>query len=264
MPAVGLESGNIYRESDIFDAKTFLKMKAEPLHLAEDEDSLVLPVRLKSKPHFRLLSKYPKRVRVGAGEDNETHRKVIKFILKKLKACKQFAATTYVFEENQKHVQTIYLSPNSQDDLTTYSWWEEARIPISSAKYIQPDICGRNNGSFLPGRTNPGIVIEVIQTHYPEPSTFEHLLSLSQQNNLVLFYFVRVNHWGSKYSHVDTSNNKILAIRSGHWLSDGRFYVNDDEIVNSRNTIAEWYKELCVDYFDKVMADKNVAPPEGD
>jgi hypothetical protein len=79
-----------------------------------------------------------------------------------------------------------------------YEWWRKAsdcRIPFADERYIQPDICGRDVASFYPGAHNRSVIIEVIQTHYPEEETFFRLLQLSKQNRLVVFYFIALESY---------------------------------------------------------------------
>ncbi|USX27268.1 hypothetical protein NHH73_02905 [Oxalobacteraceae bacterium OTU3CINTB1] len=261
MPAIGQETGSTFLEADILNPVIFAKMRGEQLHDDVDANALVVPVRNKLKPHFRVLAKYPERSRTGKGESNETHTKAIDFLLRRLKSNTRVALTTYVFGESIE-VQTIYKTPKPTEEVPGYHWWSEARIPVDSTHYIQPDICGRGNADFMPNRRAPGIIIEVIQTHYPDEATFIHLLALSRRNFFVLFYFVRIDARGSKFSGVDSAIPGLLQIRSAYWLDNGVFFKNGEAMPGNGKPEAQWYREICALYFDKAMASKNQIPPK--
>lgn len=255
MSAIGSSTGNTYNEDEILKSPRFELMKEEVLHAPNEPETIVVPVRNKFKPHFRILSKAPQAKRVGSGESNPTHTKVIDFLLRSLRKRPQLQVMTLVFEEDRIEQQTICKVP-ARKTQKGYTWWSEARIRIDQNRYIQPDICGRSERDFLPLRDEPGVVIEVIQTHYPDEHTFGQLVALSERNFIVLFYFVAEDGWGSKFSSVELKEDGIVKIRSAYWLADGALFRNGELVKRAEMDDSKWYLHVKTRYFDAVMTAK--------
>jgi hypothetical protein len=237
-------------------------MKCEVLHLPGQPESVVVPVRKNSKPHFRLLSNQPQARRVGAVEDDDpTHQKVIKYLMRHLIERKTLRISTYVFDGEEREEQTIFKTPkgiNLQPSQSAdYKWWTEARIQIDSGRYIQPDICGRSNNAFSPLKSEKAVIIEVIQSHYPDEETFHALTTLSGQNFIVLFFFVAKDGWGSGYSRFDISEPGLAGIRCAYWLSDGEFFRNGECEKRTNETDKAWYQHIATRFFDSARAKKD-------
>jgi hypothetical protein len=262
MPAVGRDSGSRYLEDEILKPSCFEQMKGEVLHLLGQPESVVVPVRKNSKPHFRILSNQSQARRVGGVEDNDpTHQKVIKYLVERLNERKKLRISTYVFGGEDREEQTIFTTPKGADlqapQPTDYKWWTEARIQLDSVRYIQPDICGRSNSAFLPLKSEKAVIIEVIQSHYPDEETFHALTTLSKQNFIVLFFFVAKDGWGSAYSSFDMGDLSTVGIRCAYWLSNGEFFRNGECVSRDNKTDEAWYLHLATRFFDSARKKKD-------
>lgn len=265
MPAVGSDSGSEYLEHEILEPSRFEEMKGEVLHLPGQLESVVVPVRKNSKPHFRLLSIEPQARRVGAAEDSDpTHQKVINYLLEHLNKRKKLRISTYVFGGEERDEQTIFKNRggvNSQDPQAAgYKWWAEARIQLDASRYIQPDICGRSNSGFLPLKSKKAVIIEVIQSHYPDEETFHALTALSSRNFIVLFFFVAKDGWGSAYSRFDITVSDLVGVRCAYWLSNGEFFKNGECVKRGNRTDEAWYRHIATRHFDTAKKKKDEKP----
>lgn len=262
MSAVGLDSGTVYQDGDIMTPSCFEKMKGEVLHLLGQPESVVVPVRKKSKPHFRILSSAPQAKRVGKSEDSDpTHKKVINHLSKLFAARHQLQITTYVFGGEKREEQIIFKNHDSTKSQASQveprKWWTEARIPLDASRYIQPDLCGRSNTNFMPLKSEKSVIIEVIQSHYPDAETFHALTVLSSRNFLVLFYFVEKEGWGSGFSRFSTPALGLVSIRCTYWLSDGEFFKNGERVERHNENDDAWYLRISTRYFDSAKKKKD-------
>lgn len=257
MPAIGSITGNTYLEVEIFTQTRFEKMKTELLHAPGEPQTIVVPVRKTGSPHFRTLSSAPQDIRVGSSETNDTHTRAIRFLLKSLRARPQLQLMTFVFDGDKVEEQTICKVPMRTEE-NGYKWWTEARIRIDQNRFIQPDICGRSDRDFLPLADEAGIVIEVIQSHYPDEQTFQHLVALSARNYIVIFYFVSKDGWGSAYSSVDPDNGDVVKVRSSFWLANGELFRNAKLIAREGMDDRAWYLHVSTKHFDDVMKKKEL------
>lgn len=263
MPAIGSESEIEYFEHEILTQSRFEKMKAEVLHRPGEIDSVVVPVRNSTGPHFRLLSVEAPARRVGTNEQSDpTHAKVISYLVKLLTERKKFQISTYVFGGEQREEQTIFSGKsvvkneaNAREN--NFKWWTEARIQLDATRYIQPDICGRRNSSFLPLKGEKAVIIEVVQSHYPDEEAFHALTSLSNQNYIVLFYFAAKDGWGSGYSRFDTTVENLLGLRCAYWLSNGEFFKNGECVKRGSESETAWYRHIATKYFDSAKKKKD-------
>lgn len=266
MPAIGSDSGKEYLDHEILMQARFEEMKGEVLHLPGQPESVVVPVRNMNTPHFRVLSAEPLARRVGPNEDADpTHKKVINYLVKQLNLRTTLQVSTYVFEEKIRTEQIIFKAtarPGAPDpQVAAYKWWAEARIQLDVSRYIQPDICGRSNSDFLPLKGEKAVIIEVIQSHYPDVETFRALTELSGKNFIVLFFFAAKDGWGSDFSRFNVDVPGLMGIRCAYWLNNGKFFANGECRERADQTDEEWYVHISTRYFDsaKKRKDENTA-----
>lgn len=237
-------------------------MKAEPL--SNEEGALVVPVRNKTRPHFRRIGDATFRNRIGATEVDPTHKKVVSWLKKNLQA-NRLRVVTWVFDdiespESSKQAdheeQVIFFST----DATQYKWFSEneCRVAFEGGNYIVPDIAGRDSAVFFPSAGHESVIIEVVQTHYPDRDTFFRLLSLSSVGLLVIFYFVAPEKWSSKFNRCDIDkDNCIVELRPAYYLAQGHVYKNGREWNRRENQSDEsWYLYLESTYFKHAMENK--------
>jgi hypothetical protein len=226
-------------------------MKLEVLSDADDEGSIVVPVRRIHAPYFRRVARGAFRTRVGTSEQDETHKKCIDYLFGEL-SNQQFGLITYVFEGRN---QDIFILKKPSRDFS-YAWYKEARIPIGDGRYIQSDLCGRDVRTFSMGTKNPGVIIEVVQTHLPEREAFYALLESSRNNMFVGFYFISPGRKSSKFSSLYPKRNGI-DLRFAYYMLDGVFYENGEPIQRAEGlTDQEWYERLLAEQFAYAMARK--------
>ncbi|MDH2916062.1 MAG: hypothetical protein PXX77_04210, partial [Gallionella sp.] len=211
MPIAGLNSKRTYTEEQIFNGLIYAQMKAEPL--SNDEGDLVVPARNKKRPHFRRIGDATFRTLIGSTETGSTHKNVVSW-LKKSHQVNRVRVVTWVFEEietsdsskqNDHEEQVIFFS----DSPTQYRWFSEneCRIAFEGGNCIVPDIAGRDLTAFSPSAGHESIIVEVIQTHYPDQNTFFRLLSLSEVGYLVIFHFVAPGKSDSTFNRCKIENN---------------------------------------------------------
>lgn len=222
MTAVGKNSGKQYKDEDIFTSLYF-EMIGEPLHALGEPERIVIPVRRKDAPHFRDLSKGAREDIVGRRENDSAHEDCIDYLMQLLKN-RRIKLGTNVFVEDQMRPQIFFTAPASP----SYEWWRAAgdcRIPIGDGRLIVPDICGRNPQLFAASLESRSIIIEVVRTHSPEMETYFHLLKLSSQNHIVVFYFIPILKKSSKFNRYSFDSD-FITILPAYYMLDGQFYSN--------------------------------------
>lgn len=255
MPAVGQDSGTTYYENQINNPDVLARMKVEVLSNVGEPGSIVVPVRRADAPHFRRLAGGAFRVRVGTSEQDETHKRCISHLHAKLTG-QLVGVVTNVFEGGS--VDTYILVKPTRD--SSYIWYEEARIPLGGGRYIQSDLCGRDVTAFSMGTANPGIIIEVIQTHLPERDTFYALLNISKAHVFVGFYFIGPGRMVSKFNSV-LGSDEAMHLRFAYYLLDGVFYENGQPVRRDDKVDDEtWYQQLLAKPFAYAMAHKSDKP----
>ena len=152
-----------------------------------------------------------------------------------------------------------------------YRWWSDAggtRIAVGYGRYIQPDLCGRlaQSDAFNASLKWPSLIVEVIDTHYPEENTFYELLKLSTQNHVVVLHFIRAPHFSSYWSQLETPDNRHPVLRAVHLLIDGNVVINGDPLSDEkappqdRAKFSSWYVNFAVNIFKPAVSVKNDPP----
>jgi hypothetical protein len=265
MPAIG-ESGTEYVERDICEPDKYIEMQRDTLWLP-DHSAQVFPVRHPTSPHFRRFRSDVYRVRVGRKERSEAHAKCIAFLIRNLKA-NAFQLSTPTFTDGVR-------SPDGQVFLKakkdTYDWWSDSkgtRIPIGNGRYIQPDLCGRRRipDAFHATLKWPNVIVEVIDTHYPEQETLFELLKLSTQNFVVMLHFIRGPSFSSYYSRLEVDDDRglvklrdVLLLIDGEVLMNGTARADKVRLTNSAD-FALWYTAFEADVLLNVMRTKDRPP----
>lgn len=248
------------------------------LHLVDEFGQTVIPVLHPKTPHFRVLGGKSAR-ELEAVSDRESHKDAIDYLVKWLNDSHldEFRFTTYVFQgqgdsptseeeaalkgdgETSSWEEQVILAIKTPSE---YVWFEEskARIPFDDNRYIQPDIAGMPNGQLRPTWSSPGIIIEVIRTHWPEEKTFERLRRLSKCAYLVIFWFIPEKNVESQLNRFwkDASTGKF---RCAAYLFDGKLFVNGFEVGLSNKSNFDRHGSAVLRVFDPFQ--KRARPPRG-
>ncbi|WP_287881876.1 hypothetical protein [Aquitalea sp.] len=263
MPTVtGLYSRRPYSEAQILDGRVYPQMKAEPL--ANEDGALVVPVRNKNRPHFRRLGDASFRTRVGTTENDPTHKKVVSWLRGTLQENK-LKIITKVFDDETPRAsgeganyeeQVIFLL----EEPARYRWFTESecRVAFDGGSYIEPDIAGRDTTVFFPRVGHESVIIEVIQTHYPDFGTFFRLLSLSSLGHIVVLYFVAPDQLDSRYNRYRIDDKvATMELRPAYYLAQGHVFKNGREwIRRAGQSDKDWYAYLETSYFRVAMEGK--------
>lgn len=266
MPAMG-QSGRKYQDSDILVKSEYDLMKEDVLWSVGAVKEQVFPVRHPTSPHFR-------RFRVGAcihlvdaqKQRSVTHMKCIEFMLKHVRGA-GIRLSTPTFENGLRDANGQVLLDVPEGN---YSWWSDTsgtRIPVGYGRYIQPDLCGRvtTGDAFAPTLRFPNLIIEIIDTHYPEEGTLYELIKLSTQNHVVALYFIKAPGFSSYWSQLETPLKKRPTIRAVHLLVDGSLVLNGIphpiEPPTDRKQFSNWYVNTAKPLLDDAIARKNRPHP---
>jgi len=245
--AIGQYTKNEYLESDILTPR-YGAMSSEPLRLKDTKEQ-VIAVRRHGAPHFRRIAPnaYRHRIRDRA-EPDPRHNHCIDFLLRRLNDERgHFTICTPTFDDDgtrDPDGQTFVRSAKTG----RYRWWSDSkgtRIPVGLGRYIQPDLCGQpvEPKNFHAHSSAPNVIIEVIQSHYPEKATMLELLRLSEKNHLVVFIFMGERHYGSRYSRIETDEDAfkmnlrpVIVLLGGNSVQNGvpyksvpRLYSHDED-----------------------------------
>jgi hypothetical protein len=224
--AIGVQSKRLYQASEIDDHARYAEMTAEPL--VDANDTPLAAVRKKGSPHFRRLDKGTPLRQLGKAERSDRHKKTIDVILKGLQICgRDISIFTNVFDEDDgknPSEQTLFALGTSSD----FRWYSENSIIFDDFTYIQPDISGKDISRMAPTRGRPGVIIEVIDTHFPEPETFEKLMALSRSSYHVYFLVMGaypVDHAQKMYKY-PIRNDVPFRMRTAWALLNGELVRN--------------------------------------
>lgn len=257
MPAIGRYTGREYSEPDILVPARYLEMLDEPLTKKETKE-LVVPVRRRDAPCFRRLAVNPYGVKVGRGERDPRHNECIDYLLARLNDERgEFVISTPTFVDGERIADgQIFLRSRKAG---VYRWWSDAkgtRIPVGNGRYIQPDLCGRlaDGEHFHAHAKAPNVIIEVIQTHYPERETMLELLRLSEKNHLVVLVFMGQRSYGSRYSRIDVFEEQFrMVLRPVIVLLGGNSVKNGEPYEPAPNLDGTGFDEWYATYEQKVL-----------
>lgn len=237
-------------------------MKAEPL--MNEDGALVVPVRNKNRPHFRRLGDASFRTRIGATESDPTHKKVVSWLRRKLQENK-LKIITRVFDEDTQRATGEGANYEEQvilllEEPARYRWFTESecRVAFDGGSYIVPDIAGRDTTVFFPSVGRESVIVEVIQTHYPDCDTFFRLLSLSSLGHIVVLYFVAPDKWDSTYNRCRIDDEAgTMELRPAYYLAQGHVFKNGREWSRGAGqSDKDWYAYLETSYFRGAMEGK--------
>lgn len=255
MPVTGQTSQTTYHEQDILSPR-YLRMQEEVL-IREEDDSQVIPVRNQAAPHFRVIRAGAYRKRVGPSESSDpTHSAAIARLLEHFASLKLVVSTT-VFGETEKDRSTQTIFRQGDRD---YRWFREhaCRIPLGDGRYIEPDLCGRDQQCFQPSAGAPTIIIEVIQSHPPDEAAFLELERMSAKGCLVLFHFVVINGCDSQYNRIRVRRDRNeIEINPALYLSGGVLFKNGQPVGRKAGTSdGEWHRYVSTCYFEYMQTRK--------
>jgi len=249
-------TGNEYNKDQIFDPMSYVRMKREPLY--NNKRELVIPVRNRKSPQFRRVLGTRYRKRIGVSQADPTHGKVVAWLKRKLQANRLQVEISVKSSGTSGHNdygrKLIFCSGAA----TQYGWLSEneCRILFELGKYIVPDIVGRDIEVATPSYGHETVIIEVIQTHFPDQETFFRLLFLSSFGYLVIFYFVSPEKYSSKFNHFDIDEG-IMKLRPAYYLAQGSVFKYGEEWRRLKDqTDASWYSYLTNSYFKYAMENK--------
>lgn len=183
--ATGLHSKTTFKASEINIPARYAVMTSEPL--VDATDSPLAAVRKKGAPHFRRLGKSISIRQIPRKKASVRHNETINQLLSALQlGGRDITIFTYVFEEDGSPThseQTLFFLKAGAD----FRWYRENPIQLEDFTYIQPDLSGRDVSKMAPTVGRPAVIIEVIDTHFPNPETFEKLMALSRAAHHVYF-----------------------------------------------------------------------------
>ncbi|WP_372388982.1 hypothetical protein [Xanthomonas axonopodis] len=258
----GAESGTPFHEDQIWIDSIYAKMRAEPL--LNEDDEIVIPVRSQETPHFRRLGLGKGFQATERKEPSKKHTEVIVDLFKRLESEKNnIEMSTYVFlnkkevwvnaERGREIVSQILFRPVAA---STYAWYRENRIRFDDGTYIQPDLCGRDTKTMTPGAFNPGIIIEVIDSHPPEPATLSKLMKLSMCAHHVYFFFITSDQpYNSQYLNSVKKGKARASLRFTYALIGGELIVNGEPVQLDSESFDGRCGEILVK-LDQVVSDR--------
>jgi len=264
MPAKG-KSGRTYSESDIAIGWKHQQMMGDILWRVGPEREQVFPVRHPTSPYFkRFRGSAFKEAVDGPKVRSDLHKRCISFLLRAIET-RGLVLSTPTFEGDVRTADgQVLLNVNVGE----YQWWSDTRgtrIPVGYGRYIQPDLCGRIavGDAFAPSLRAPSVIVEVIDTHYPEENTLFELLKLSTQNFVVALHFIRAPGFSSYWSRLITSDTQQAKLRVVHLLADGNFVTNGEPLgeclapPTDRKQFSAWYAAFKEDTFKRIMDKKD-------
>lgn len=230
--AKDVETGKTFKANEIADDNVYAQMKL--CVLVDGSETIVVPVRRRDALHFRRLGGQQKFTACDRAPTTVEHGKAVAGLLDRLTQAKgDLRFVTYVFEggdqgANGRDEQTIFKLLSKSE----YRWYGENQIRFDDGKYIQPDISGRDIAKMGPGSANPGVIIEVIDTHPPELETFEKLMSLSRSGYAVFFFLLRdKSPFFAQFYNSIKNLPPITQVRFTCALLRGVLVVNGERIV---------------------------------
>lgn len=225
--ATGMRTGRIYSGHDLLNPLAYEAMCQEPL--IDDSTDLLVPVLREGAPHFRRLGSgaalRPAK-RKGRSKRHDEWIKELLHLFNRAGAAVDFY-TNFFDAGQQTHRRLLSFPPHA-----ARSWFAEQRIIFPDRLYIQPDIAGRDLGVFSPLGIAPNVIIEVIDSHYPEIETFERLIQLSSSAHLVFFYILGIakNNRKQKFNELVEESDGSIRIRFTYALSGGNLVVNGEAV----------------------------------
>ena len=118
--------------------------------------------------------------------------------------------------------QVLYCSRDS----IKVCWFSENKIRFDDFTRIQPDISARDITRMSPTGASPAIIIEVIDSHYPEPPTFEKLMALSRAAHHVFFYILGIGPLNKSQKFNSYTTGKHVSVRFTFALLNGELVKN--------------------------------------
>lgn len=178
--------------------------------------------RKATRAHFKLKSGIPRTITHRDSAD-PTHNDTVDAIHTLLKSAQTRLHLTAKAWNGGKRADNVFWK---QHILSDYAWHKEpaTRLLMESGEFIQPDIVGIDITRMNRTATNPGIIIEVVHHHWPDESTFAHLMKLSTLNYIVAFYFVRSGHRMSTLASAARQQQSIISLTVGQYIHQGVFF----------------------------------------
>lgn len=224
--ARGLLSGKTFQAAHITDPIRYAEMISEPL--VDEMDMPLAAVRKQGSPHFRRLGTAQSVRMLPRGTRSKRHNETIASLHAQLQhAGRDITIFTYVFDEDggsDTAEQTLFSLKAGSD----FRWYSESPISLDDFTCIQPDLSGRDISRMAPTMGRPAVIIEVIDTHFPELQTFEKLMALSRAAHHIYFLVMgqfQINHAQKLYKFT-LKPNEPLRLRSAWALINGELLLN--------------------------------------
>ena len=186
--AYAVGSDESFGPEEINDPARYACMTAHAL--VDENDAPLAAVRRQGAPHFRRLGKEDAVRLLPRAHRSERHTKTINDLLRALRLSgREIRIFTNVWEEDgsaNSSEQTLF----SYRAGASFDWFTEHTIQFDDLTRIQPDISGRYATTMAPSGRSPAVIIEVVDTHFPELETFEKLMSLSRTGHQIYFFIL--------------------------------------------------------------------------
>ncbi|MDC8640805.1 hypothetical protein ABVB18_20875 [Xanthomonas citri pv. mangiferaeindicae] len=197
------------------------------------------------RSHFKLKSG-SQRSPSNPDQIDETHNDAIDILANQLNRTSpppparplapiKISAKTGIWKNKTELTKNVWASNPS----SIYRFYKDpaTRLMLSGTHSIQPDIIGIDTTRINRTKINPTIIIEVVNTHWPDQNTWEQLVALSRINYIIGFYFVskevpKSNNWNNS-ANVYGINREIVL---NSYLHEGLFHhKNEPESPNTGN-----------------------------
>jgi len=260
MEVYGDKPKDKFNENDISIAQTLALMRT--MRLTTKNGDIVVPVAHATKPHFRVIfSGYQEKDSASPG-NKENHDGCVDYLKKYLEKAKDtFRLQTFLLDNKtyiDRATNRVRLSVGEKRNLveqiifrpdlgSQYAWFNgaSARARFSDGCFVESDLVGRPSLSFHPTGRNPGIIIEVIQTHPPEKLTFQRLYEMSLAAHFVIFYIIPDQHFESQYNRIWPMGN-VCCLRFTFYMFGGKLFENGVHIPWKNKEITAKHQELLI------------------
>lgn len=224
--AFGLLSKVEYQATEISTTEKYDAMSAEPL--VDQHGATVVAVRRKGSPHFRRLGQSLPVLELPRKPRSVRHDALVRLMLKHLTTQRNaFRIFTNVFiseDTSNQDQQTLFALEQGH----SFQWFSEQSIRFDDFTSIRPDLSGRDLSRIAPTATNPAVVIEIVDTHFPEIATLEKLIQLSRAAHHVYFFIFgdAMNDHAQKLNKFNISPHQPAELRVTWALINGQLVRN--------------------------------------
>ncbi len=217
---------------DLEDEGIRVKYKSEKI--LDSTGEIILYIRSRGiSSHYYSRGSSRKNIR-DVKYFNNKHKEKIDILFKFLNARDRVRICSYYFENGKPILDTIF-------SFKDYYFSKEVKQSINKKNYFVADIFGISK-SLNYTHKEPNIVIETVDTHFPDFKTFNYFRNLTREMPLIiLFYYLEFEpKINCMYNNQGESNNGKLRI--SHYIQDGSFWVGDERIEEKDYSFIKTYK----------------------